>query len=94
MPLNTYEIEQPINVLRGQLHVVIGRGRYQTDNGDIIRVIHSYPGVRFLGSVPTAPPTLAGGESKAAPIPTETAVSTTAGLQMKERRPQGGRISD
>jgi hypothetical protein len=93
MPLNTYEIDQLINVLRGQLHVVIGRGRYQTDNGDIIRVIHSYPGVRFLGSVPTPPPTLAGGESQAVPVPTETAVSTTPGLQMKERRPQGGRVS-
>jgi hypothetical protein len=93
VPLNSYLIDQPINVLRGQLHVVLGVGRYETSDPETIRVIHSYPGVRFLGSKPTPAVAFAGGEAPGAPVPSETVV-TSFGLQMRQRRPQGGRVAD
>ena len=93
MPLNSYLIDVPINVLRGQCHVVLAKGRYETSDAEIIRTIHSYPGVRFLGSKSAPAVAFAGGEAPGAPVPPETVV-TGFGLQMRQRRPHGGRVAD
>jgi hypothetical protein len=91
---NSYMIDHPINVIRGQRHVILAVGRYETSDMEIIRLIHSYPNVRFLGSVPTPAVTCAGGYAPA-PLPaTEPAVKTTFGQQMPQRRPHGPRVAD
>jgi hypothetical protein len=94
MPLNSYQIDVPINVFRGQRHVVLPVGRYETSDPEVIRIIHSYPNVRFLGSKPTPAATCVGGQENPEPVPTEPALRTVPGLQMRVRRPQGGRVAD
>jgi hypothetical protein len=89
MPRNSYQIDAPLNVIRGQRHVVLPVGKYETEDPEIIRIIHSYPNVRFLGSTPRAPVTGAGGAAtdEAAPLPaTEPAVKIAPGLQLREKR--------
>jgi hypothetical protein len=93
MPLNSYQIDRPINVIRGQRHVVIAAGRYETSDPEIIRIIHSYPNVRFLGSVPTPAPSKPSAELWG-PAPDPVTVTNQAGLQMRLKRPMGGRVAD
>ncbi len=94
MPLNSYQIDRPINVIRDQRHVVIAVGRYETSDPEVIRIIHSYPNVRFLGSVSTpAPPAQSAELWGDAPEP--VVVTNQVGMQMREKRPSASpRIAD
>jgi hypothetical protein len=90
----TYELDRPINVIRGQLHVVVGAGRYQTADVNVQRVLNGYPGVRRVSLELEAQAPPAGGEalgSRPAP-PAETGIKTVSGLQFKPTRERGGRV--
>lgn len=91
MPLNVYMIDRPVNVIRGQRHVVLAVGKYLTSDPEIVRIIHSYPHVRFLGSVPT-PAAAAPSANLFGPAPEPVIVTSQVGLQMKQKREQGGRV--
>lgn len=85
--INTYMIDRPINCMRGQKHVILSVGKYETGDIEIIRIIHSYPNVRFLNSRPSDPATGAGGQACDPLSPTsEPAVKTAPGLQLREKR--------
>lgn len=101
MPLNEYTLERAIDVIRGQVHVQIGAGRYQTSDPQVIAILRGYPGVHFDNSVTTPPvardPEQVIDETLAPFIPPrpEVEVRTHCGLQIREKEPsRGPRIAE
>jgi hypothetical protein len=88
---NSYMIDRAINCIRGQRHVILPVGKYETSDMELIRFLHSYPSVRFLGSRPSDP-TPAPSANLFGPAPEPVTVTSQVGLQMKQKREQGGRV--
>jgi hypothetical protein len=90
--VNTYFIERAVDVMSTP-RVTVGRGRFQTSDPHVQRILSGYPGVTLISTEDEParrPLTPAEGLSLYGPGPEPVRV-TAGGVQMKERRPQGGR---
>jgi len=92
----TYILERPISVLRWGKRFDAPGGRYTTSDRDMQRILDRYPGVTLISTEPETPAPCAGGEVAGthSPAPPEVEVRTRPGLQLRERRPIGGRVAD
>lgn len=88
--LATFEIERRIDVIRGQRHVVVGVGRFQTHDMEVIKILRGYPGATLIS---TEPDQRIGIGTSFAPVQ-ETVVTNSGGLQLKEKRPASARVTE
>ena len=86
--LKTYELACNIDIMCSP-RITIAKGRFETSDPHVQRVIGHYPGVTFISERPDEPV----GIGTSFPV-VQPVVVSNGGLQVKERRTQGGRVSE
>jgi hypothetical protein len=86
--LKTYDLSVNLDIMCSP-RITICKGRFQTSDPFVQRVIGRYPGVTLVSERPDEP---IGVRDVAFPVAQPVVVSN-GGLQIKERQPQGARVT-
>ena len=83
--LKIYDLANNIDILSTP-RITASKGRFSSSDPRVQRILSRYPGVSLISSEPDPPPANLTAEQFGA-VPQQSTVRTTAGLQIRERRP-------
>ena len=90
-----YELACNIDIM-GNPRITASKGRFSSSDPRVQRTLRHYPGVKLCRMEAETAAKFAGGEApgvRPAP-PAETEIRAYPGVQLKEKRPIGGRVAD
>ena len=93
--LTIYDLACNIDIL-GTPRITASKGQFRTSDPRVQRILSRYPGVTLVATEPDTPAPCVGGEPAGnSPVRSDVPeVRNYVGVQMKERRPIGGRLSE